>query len=168
VAEEFRGWQGTGVTTAHPLSKAVMFLLAEAWPQTVCISDLPAAASRLTGELPDPEGLSQILISLYSAGVVDLHTQPRQCVADVSQFPVASDLARSQVRRGRCATTALHVMMEAADERICTFIDLLDGTRDVAALVRELAPSSQLPEAELAHGIQENLKLLAERGLLVA
>jgi Predicted methyltransferase regulatory domain len=168
VAEEFRGWKGTGVTSAHPLTKAVMLLLAEAWPQTVCISDLPAAASRLTGEPPDPEGLSQILLSTYSAGVVDLHTQPRHCVAHVSQFPVAGDLARSRVRRGKCATTALHVMMEAADERICTFIDLLDGTHDLAALVRELAPSSQLPEAELAHGIQENLKLLAERGLLVA
>jgi hypothetical protein len=168
VAEEFRGWKGTGVTAAHPLTKAAMLLLADSWPQNVCISDLTAAASRLTGEPPDQEGLSQILMSLYSAGVVDLHTQPRQCVGHVSPFPVASDLARSQVRRGKCATTALHMMMEAADERICTFIDLLDGTRDVAALVRELAPTSQLPEAELAHGIQQNLKLLAERGLLVA
>jgi hypothetical protein len=59
-------------------------------------------------------------------------------------------------------------MMEAADERVCAFIGLLDGTRDVAALVRELAPSSHLSEAELARGIQENLKVLAERGLLVA
>jgi methyltransferase-like protein len=168
VAEEFRGWKGTGVTTAHPLTKAVMLLLAEAWPQTVSISDLAAAAARRTGEPPDPEGLAQILLSTYAAGVVDLHTQPRHCVGHVSQFPVASALARSQVRRGRCATTALHVMMESADARICAFIDLLDGTRDIAALVRELAPSSQLPEAELAHGIQENLKLLAERGLLVA
>lgn len=168
IAEEFRGWKGTGVTTAHPLTKAVMVLLAEAWPQTVSIPDLAVAASRLTGEPPDPEGLSHILLSTYSAGVVDLHTQPRHCVARVSQFPVASDLARSQVRRGRCATTALHMMMEAADERICTFIGLLDGTRDVAALVRELGPSSQLPETELAFGIQENLRLLANWGLLVA
>jgi len=58
-------------------------------------------------------------------------------------------------------------MMEAADERGRAFIGLLDGTRDLAALVRELAPSSQLPETDLARGIEENLKLLAERGLLV-
>uniref|UniRef100_Q02CH3 Methyltransferase type 12 n=1 Tax=Solibacter usitatus (strain Ellin6076) TaxID=234267 RepID=Q02CH3_SOLUE len=168
VAEEFRGWKGTGVTAAHPLTKAVMLLLGEAWPQTVRVSDLSAAVSRLTGEPADPEALSQILLSTYAAGVIDLHTQPRQCVAHVSQFPVASELARSQVSRGKCATTALHAMMEAADERICAFIGLLDGTRDLAALVRELAPTSHLPEAELARGIQENLKLLAERGLLIA
>jgi hypothetical protein len=59
-------------------------------------------------------------------------------------------------------------MMEAADERVCAFIDLLDGTRDVAALVRELGPLSQLPEAELALGIKENLRLLADKGLLIA
>jgi methyltransferase-like protein len=167
VAEEFRGWQGTGVATAHPLTKAVMLLLAEAWPQTLSVSDLTEAASRQVGEPPDPEALSQILLSTYSAGVVELHTQPRYCVAQVSQFPVASALARSQVSRGKCATTALHAMMEAADERIGAFILLLDGTRDLAALVRELAPSSQLSEAELARGIQDNLKLLADRGLLV-
>jgi SAM-dependent methyltransferase len=37
VAEEFRGGRGTGVTTAHPLTKAVLLLLAEAWPQTLSI-----------------------------------------------------------------------------------------------------------------------------------
>src|ERR1035438_6092500 len=67
------------------LTKAVMVLLAEAWPQTVSIPDLAVAASRLTGEPPDPEGLSHILLSTYSARVVDLHTQSRHCVAPVSQ-----------------------------------------------------------------------------------
>ena len=168
VAEEFRGWQGTGITAAHPLTKAVMFLLSEAWPQSVPVSDLPVAAALLTGEPPDAEGVRRILMSVYSAGVIDLHTQPRYCVAGVSEFPRASDLARSLARRGKRVTTALHSMMEEADELTCAFIDLLDGTRDVAALVRELAPSSRLPEAELTRGIEENLRLMADKGLLIA
>ena len=45
VAEEFRGAKGAGVTTAHPLTKAVMLLLAEDWPQTVSVPDLLAGAS---------------------------------------------------------------------------------------------------------------------------
>src|SRR5260370_15321333 len=53
VAEEFRGWKGTGVTTAHPLTKAVMLLLANAWPQTLRVSDLAAAVSAQIGEPPD-------------------------------------------------------------------------------------------------------------------
>jgi len=168
VAEEFRGWKGTAVAAAHPLTKAVMVLLAKAWPQSLSFTELAAAASALTGEPAEPQALAEILRHVFVAGVVDLHTQPRQCVSHVSQFPVASTLARSQVRRGKSVTTALHVMMDSADERLCAFIGLLDGTRDVDALVRELAPSFHLPEAELAQGVRENLRLLAENGLLIA
>ena len=167
VAEEFRGWKGVGVTAAHPLTKAVMFQLAAAWPENISIPDLAEGAAGMTGEPAELEGVSQILLSLFAAGVVDLHTQPRRCVARVSEFPVASALARSQARRGKGVTTALHLMMESADERVCAFIQLLDGTRDVAALVRELGPISRLQEVELTAGVRENLRLLADRGLLV-
>ena len=168
VAEEFRGGQGTGVTTAHPLTKAVMLLLSEAWPQTLSIPDLLAAASRLAGEQPGPEGLAPILLATYSAGVIELHAQPPHCVARVSQFPTASQLARSQARRGRLMTTTRHTTVEVADEKVRTLIGLLDGTRDFAALVRELRPVLQLPEDVLVKGIQANLTLLAEMGVLVA
>jgi len=168
VAEEFHGAKGAAVATAHPLTKSVMVLLAQAWPQSLSFPELAAAASGLTGEPADANGLAQILLSVFVAGVIELHTQPRKCVAQVSQFPVASALARSQVSRGKCATTALHVMMDSADERLCAFIELLDGTRDVDALVRELRPSFQLSEQDLAHGVRENLKLLAANGLLIA
>src|ERR1022692_3315116 len=168
VAEEFRGGQGTGVTTAHPLTKAVMLLLSEAWPQTLSIPDLLAGASRLAGEQPGPEGLAPILLATYSAGVIELHAQPPHCVARVSQFPTASQLARSQARRGRLMTTTRHTTFEGADEKVRTLIGLLDGTRDFAALVRELRPVLQLPEDVLVKGIQANLTLLAEMGVLVA
>lgn len=167
VAEEFRGGRGTGVTTAHPLTKAVLLLLAEAWPQTLSIPELLAGAVRLTGEPADPEGVSQILMATYAAGVIELHAQPPHCVARVSQFPAASELARSQARRGRFVTTARHTTIEAHDENIRLLIGLLDGTRDLGALTRELARFSGLPGAELAHGIQVNLTLLAEMGALI-
>ncbi|MEO8368813.1 MAG: class I SAM-dependent methyltransferase [Candidatus Solibacter sp.] len=168
VAEEFRGWKGTAVGAAHPLTKAVMVLLAQAWPQSLSIPELSVAASQLTGEPVDPNAMAEILLYVFVAGVVELHTQPRQCVAHVSQFPMASALARSQVRRGRTVTTALHMMMESTDDRLCAFIALLDGTRDVDALIRDLTPSFHMSEAELAQGVRENLKLLAENGLLIA
>jgi methyltransferase-like protein len=168
VAEEFRGGRKTGVTTAHPLTKAVMLLLSDAWPQTLGIPDLLAAASRLTGEQPDPEGLARILVATYAAGVIELHAQPPHCVARVSQFPVASELARSQARRGRLITTTRHTTVEACDEKVRLLLGLLDGEHDFAALARELGPVLQMPEADLAKGIQANLALLAGMGVLVA
>ncbi len=167
VAEEFRGERGAGVTTAHPLTKAAMLLLAEAWPQTLSTGDLLAAASRLAGQPPDPQGLAHILLSAYTAGVIELHAQPAHCVARVSQFPTASELARSQARRGRLITTPRHATVEVADEKVRALLALLDGTHDVAALAHELQPVFQLPEDELVKGIQLNLTLLAGMGLLV-
>jgi methyltransferase-like protein len=168
VAEEFRGGHGSGVTTAHPFSKAVMQLLSEIWPETLSFSSLLASASQLTSEDATPDGLANILIATYAAGVIELHAEPRRCVSRISQFPVASQLARSQARRGRLITTRRHTTIEAADEKVLLLLGLLDGEHDFAALARELRPVLQLPEADLAKGIQANLALLASAGMLVA
>ncbi len=167
VAEEFRGGRGTGVTTAHSLTKAVMLALANAWPHTLSFPDLLTTASSMTAEQAEPQSLMQILMPTYSAGVIELHAGPARCVAGVSQFPVAGELARSQARRARAVTTARHTTIGVPDENIRTLIGLLDGTRDLDALARELGPYSELPAAELSKGILVNLNLLAEMGMLV-
>jgi methyltransferase-like protein len=167
VAEEFRGGHRSGVTTAHPFSKAVMQLLCEAWPETLDFPGLLASASRLTSVDATESGLVDILLATYAAGVIELHAGPAQCVARVSRFPVASQLARSQARRGRLIATQRHTVIEALDEKVRLLIGLLDGNHDFEALVRELAPAMQVPEADLAKGIQAHLELLANAGVLV-
>jgi methyltransferase-like protein len=167
VAVEFRGGHGSGVTTAHPFSKAVMQLLCNAWPETLSFSGLLASATQLTSEDANAAGLADILLATYAAGVVELHAEPAHCVAHVSQLPVASKLARSQARRGRLITTTRHTTIDARDENVRLLMGMLDGTHDVAALARELGPLLQLPEAELARGIQAHLELLANAGVLV-
>jgi methyltransferase-like protein len=167
VAEEFRGGHGSGVTTSHPFSKAVMQLLCQAWPETLSFPGLLAAATQLTAEDATESGLVDILLATYAAGVIELHAGPAQCVARVSRFPVASQLARSQARRGRLIATQRHTVIEALDEKVRLLIGLLDGNHDFEALVRELAPAMQVPEADLAKGIQAHLELLANAGVLV-
>jgi methyltransferase-like protein len=167
VAEEFRGGHGCGVTTAHPFSKAVMQILCEAWPETRHFPDLLASATQLTSEDANPAGLADILLATYAAGVIELHAAPAPCVAQVSRFPVASELARSQARRGRLMTTTRHTTIEVADEKVRLLLGLLDGTHDIGALTRELSPVLHIPETDLAKGIQVNLALLADLGVLV-
>jgi hypothetical protein len=77
-------------------------------------------------------------------------------------------LARSQARRGRLITTTRHTTIEAADEKVRLLLGLLDGAHDFAALARQLGSALQMPEADLAKGIQANLALLADMGVLVA
>jgi methyltransferase-like protein/SAM-dependent methyltransferase len=167
VAEEFRGGHGSGVTTAHPFSKAVMQLLCDAWPATLHFPCLLASATQLTSEDATSAGLADILLAAHAAGVIELHAEPAHCVAQVSQFPVASELARSQARRGRLITTTRHTTIEAQDDKVRLLIGLLDGAHDFAALARELAPVRQLPQADLAKGIQAHVELLANAGVLV-
>jgi methyltransferase-like protein len=167
VAEEFRGGHGSGVTSAHPFSKAVMQLLCEVWPETLHFPDLLASATQLAPEDANAAGLADILIATYAAGVIELHTEPARCMSQVSQFPVASELARSQARRGRLVTTTRHTSIEAADEKVRLLLGLLDGEHDFAALARELGPGLQLPEEDLTKAIQAHLALLANAGVLV-
>jgi SAM-dependent methyltransferase len=167
VAEEFRGGHGSGVTTAHPFTKAVMQLLSAIWPETMSFSGLLAAAARLTSQDANPAGLADILLATYAAGVIELHAEPAHCVSRVGNFPVASPLARSQARRGRLMTTTRHTTIEMEDENVRRLIGLLDGEHDSAAMARELRQTLQVPEDALAKGIQANLALLADMGVLV-
>ena len=168
VAEEFRCGNGSGVTTAHPFTKAVMQLLSEVWPEAMSFSGLLASAAQLAAEDAGADGLAGILIATYAAGVIELHTEPAHCVSRVSPRPVASELARSQARRGRFITTTRHTTIDTADEKLRLLIGLLDGAHDFDALARELGPLLQLPETDLVKGIQANVARLAGAGVLIA
>lgn len=52
VAEEFTSARGAAAKTAHPLAKATLFLLGDAWPEAVRFPDLLAAAAQLARETP--------------------------------------------------------------------------------------------------------------------
>jgi methyltransferase-like protein len=168
VAEEFRGAYGARVTTSHPFSKAVMLLLSEAFPQTLAFEDLLAGATGLAPQDATAENLGDMLIATYAAGVTELHGEPAGCVSKVSPRPVATVLARSQASRGKLITTMRHTTIDAADEKMRQLITLLDGTHDIAALVRKLGKNVALPEDELIKGIRTKVELLARSGLLVA
>lgn len=166
VAEEFRGGHGSGVTTSHPFSKAILQLLNEAWPATIPFPDLLARAAQLAPQDASAENLAGILLATYAQGVIELHSEATPCVPRVSLRPVASELARSQARRGRLITTARHLTIQALDDQLRRLIGLLDGEHELADLVRELAPELQMSEAELAKDTREKLEQFAEMGLL--
>jgi len=167
VVEEFVGTRASSAKTAHPLPKAALFVLTEAWPETVAFPDLLASVERLTGEPQGPESLAEILLATYAAGLIELHAHPLRCVSKISRCPVASSLARSQAQRGKLITTPLHSTVECGDEVERRLIALMDGTRDLPALAREIGPISGRPEEVVAGAIQANIAALARTGLLV-
>lgn len=166
VAEEFRGERGAAITTAHPVVKAAMQVMSTASPESRSFEQLAAEAENLSGVPADRDGLAGILLATYGSGLIEFHTRPPQCVSRVSRFPATSELARWQASHEKLITTARHTCIDAKGAVERRLIALLDGTRDVDMLARELLPALDQPEALVAREVEVMLQKLARFGLL--
>ncbi len=145
VIEEFRGPKGAKLQTDYPLAKAALIHLGEVFPRRLRFEQLLAAARARLGlstleAVFDEEArtLAEILLAAYQSGLVQLHLHVPPLVAEVSQRPLASPLARWQASRGKVVTNLLHSSVELEDEMSRQLLQLLDGTHDRAALRDEL------------------------------
>ena len=117
----------------------------------------------MAGEAADVEGLAGFLLAAFGSGLVELHAARPRCVARACSFPTTTALARFQASNGQMITTPRHTPVEPAGEVERRLIALLDGTRDVAMLTRELAPAVNRREE-----VEATLEKLADLGLLIA
>jgi len=148
------------------------------WPGWRPVSELPLEAMTA-------EAASALVLRLYEARALELRVRPPRLVPTVSERPVASPLARLQLASGRTSVTnQRHVTVMLTDDLSRQFLQLLDGTRDRAAVLRDLldtfdeerppawnadAPSSRLEFALMVdQGLDGNLAQMARLGLLVA
>jgi SAM-dependent methyltransferase/methyltransferase-like protein len=163
AAEEFRGFRGAAVTTAHPVVKAAMVAMGRKWPGALSFEELFGAASEMADEAPDVESLAGFLLAAFGSGLVELQAVRPRCVARAGSFPITTALARWQASNGLMITTPRHKPVEAAGAFERRVIALLDGSRDVAMLTRELAPAVNRREE-----VEATLEKLADLGLLIA
>jgi methyltransferase-like protein len=155
-AEEFRTRKGGSIVTDRPMMKAVLSLLGRAWPRALHFEELLAA---LRDVAPAKEwdsdenvtALCELLLGGYAAGVLELHTWAPEVVAEISERPTASSLARYQFFHGRKLTTLWHGSMNLAEDLSRPLFGLLDGTRNIAALAEALLGMVQSGEAALVH-----------------
>ncbi len=156
VETEFRAPR-SGLRTAHPAAIAVLNALIDSWPRAVAVPELPG----------DAREVEAILMSAFTAGMVRLYADPPALAATPGERPVASPLARIQAVAGETVTTLLHTSIEIRDPVARRLLVLLDGTRDRAALVKELLPLTGGSRETLAPALEGNLIALARLGLLV-
>jgi hypothetical protein len=193
AVERFDGLKGASVSTDHPLAKAAVLHLGERWPQTLSFDELLTAARlRLGTETSeaaalerDAQTLCNILWQLYGANLVELHLGASRFVMEAGERPVASPLARLQILRSPIVTSLRHTSVRIEDELGRRMLTLLDGTRDRAALLRDLralmdaavplleergetAFDAPTPADMLAQQMEENLSNLACHALLMA
>jgi methyltransferase-like protein/2-polyprenyl-3-methyl-5-hydroxy-6-metoxy-1,4-benzoquinol methylase len=151
--EEFRTRKGASIRTNRPLAKAAFLHLSQQWPRSISFPDLLAAARRLALTEKDQNenrvALCEILLRSFAAGITELHIWAPPFVTDVSEHPIASPIARHQNRRTKRITTLRHTGLELTDALSRNLLELLDGTRDFAALVEAVAAVVQAGKATL-------------------
>jgi SAM-dependent methyltransferase len=181
VVEEFRAPRGGAMRVDLPVAKAAMVHLSEAWPLRLPFADLViAAADRLGGAEGEPDhtaALAEALLAAAQAGLVELHVHVPVMTRTAGDRPVAFAVARRQLRDGDRATTLLHTTVVVEDLLSRRLIQLLDGTRDRAALLAALAQEVEKTSRpaderaafldQLGRELEQNLQRAAMLGLLV-
>lgn len=148
---EFRGPRGSGMSTDHRLAKAAMFYLGTKWPRAVALPELAAQGRAMLGDAvdsgadsrgkpaPDVRALCDILLTAYSAGLVELSTTAPIFTVEVSEYPTVNPVARLQAERGDdFVATLRHSTLHIEDPLARHLLCLLDGTRNRADLLREM------------------------------
>jgi len=174
--------------TRHPLARAALRLVAEAFPSALPVEGL-AAAARARAEaagwpLPAPDARDEAIVREHALlgvtrGLLDPWLEAPAC-AKADELPRASPLARWRAARGAHVVNAHHTHVPV-DPFARALLPLLDGTRDRAALARALAAQKELAvtdgdrplvdpaerERALAEPVSVSLGRLAQAALLV-
>ncbi|MDY3558854.1 class I SAM-dependent methyltransferase [Gemmata sp. JC673] len=140
---QYRGPSGVALSTARPLLKAAMAVLADAWPATVPFAELLSRSREQCGSTEggenDARGLAAGLVDSYlGSDLIELHGVPVVAQRVAGERPVAFGPARVRAVQNRPIPTVRHELARLPDlER--RLLPLLDGTRDRAALTEVLA-----------------------------
>ena len=193
VLEPFENRQASRIQTDSPLAKTAFMVLMDEWPKAVPFAELlrrtneRLAAHGWIFDNPqrDEFELQAVLFRSYASGLIELHIYSPKVNQELSERPVASRLAQWQSRQANFVTTLFHSAMLVEDGLVKELLELLDGTRDRAALIEALEASidrrrqasrasgksiAEDTEARklLHEGLDKNLAKLAKMGLLTA
>jgi SAM-dependent methyltransferase len=156
-SEDFKGPRGAVIGTRNAEARTALTRLGKAWPRRVPVRELlgPASATDLLA----------FLLRCYEMGFVNLHTWTPDFVTEISQQPTATNLARYQAKVSNTVATPRHTTLQIEGEICRKLIQLLDGTRNHAALVEKL--SQDEPSFDAA-ALETLLRHLARAGILIA
>ncbi len=164
----FEGPTGSTLTTDHPFVTRALEQVAGSWPAAVQVREL------IPAEANDDEraAVCGALLRCYAGNIVQLHAAPPPLTTSAGERPEASPLARHQARSGELVTNLRHTGVRIEDDLGRRLVVLLDGTRDRAQLLHELAAflrdTGRAVPDDLEGGLERSLEGLAGLALLRA
>ncbi len=159
------------VTTNNPILSLALERLETDWPRAIHFREL---AEEIVAKVPPklqeeaPMVLAQGLLKLAANKLVDLRTYQAPVAESVGERPMATSLARLQAREGILVTTLLHSQVEMSDAESRHLLQLLDGTRDLPALVSAMMPDLGMSRDVTEKNVMDALAAFRSMGLLVS
>jgi len=146
---------GDVMTITHPLTKAALLHLSQHWPMAMSFEEvLNGARARLMSSAENQsassdeqiQAMTRALFTAVYGGHVEIYLFPLPCAFAVSERPEVSRLIRKQAEYGSMVTSLRHGSVMLEDEAIRSFVQLVDGTRNVDQLIADFKPVvSQMP-----------------------
>lgn len=160
---DFQSQSGASITVNQPFVKAVLLELVRAWPGRTTwahLIDRARAVAPLVSMDDAETMLKEVLMRLHAPELLELSTAPYSFAIAVSAKPIASPLARLQVRTGHRVTSLRHVPVDLDDDIGRKILLLLDGSHTPDQLVDQTGVSRE--------EVDKALQRMAELSLLIA
>ena len=146
VSETFTAPNGAKQMIYDALTKGALVVLGEQWPRCFLFEELYELTlqrvRREIGDAPIPDddlkSFGDRILQAYAARILELRVAPLRIVLEASERPVASPVARYQLQNGTRSVTNLRHEPIELPELARQMVMLLDGTRDLEALSREI------------------------------
>jgi methyltransferase-like protein/protein-L-isoaspartate O-methyltransferase len=180
---QFQTQKGATLTVNEPLLKAAHLCLGEVWPEALTFEELLRRSQELLQDRKaadqDAQMLMEAMYVLTFSGAAVFTAWPPIVTTEISSRPEVSALVRQQAQSSPIVTNQLHQAVRLEDEKVRRFVQLLDGTRTVDAIVREMSqvlestPSLEegSPETKSNSSVREeverSLRVVSKLGLLV-
>lgn len=181
--EQFEGPRGGAMQIDYAPTKAAMLVLREAWPRPIPFFELLNQARAMIGEPTsnnwdeNAQLFAEVLLGIWSAGLAEMHSLRPRWSTDPGDKPQVNPLARLHLRQGRSQVVTLRpssMPVEAPFYR--EFFQLLDGTRDRAALISEMGKlldegrvslPPEIDRSKLPEVIEGSIRRAARNALLI-
>jgi methyltransferase-like protein/2-polyprenyl-3-methyl-5-hydroxy-6-metoxy-1,4-benzoquinol methylase len=191
--EHFRTRESSA-STPHPIAKAALLVLAEAWPAAIPFGELlESARARLSDRRSqdpammrkDERLLCEVLLKFFisAKGLVEFRLRPLHLATHPGERPLARPLARSQARNGIQVTNLRHesVTLNDFSRQLLLRLDGKTSREELLRQMAELVERDGLPipggakangpgqvEALLVSTIGQHISLFMRKSLLLA
>jgi methyltransferase-like protein len=136
VSATFHMTDGGTLTFSHPLTKVILFTLAQNWPLALSFDELTESITAAHVPSPTADDLARAVLDHRQAGVLEMRFPAERFTTEISPRPAASALVRAMAGLADSLPSRLHVSVGQLNALDRFLLTQLDGVHDSAALAR--------------------------------